>query len=90
VVIRGHTDGLAYALDSEMNNWMLSSERAESTRQTLLRAGVPESKIARVEGVADTEPYNANDPLDVRNRRISMTLLFRDGDKTPPTLKAAP
>ena len=90
VVIRGHTDGLAYALDSEMNNWMLSAERAESTRQTLLRAGVPESKIARVEGVADTEPYNASDPLDVRNRRISMTLLFRDGDKTPPTLKAAP
>ena len=90
VVIRGHTDGLAYALDSEMNNWMLSAERAESTRQTLLRAGVPESQIARVEGVADTEPYNSNDPLDVRNRRISMTLLYRDGDKTPPTLKAAP
>ena len=90
VVIRGHTDGLAYALDSEMNNWMLSAERAESTRQTLLRAGVPESQIARVEGVADTEPYNSNDPLDVRNRRISMTLLYRDGDKAPPTLKAAP
>ena len=47
VVIRGHTDGLAYALDSEMNKWMLSAERAESTRQTLLRAGVPESQIAR-------------------------------------------
>jgi chemotaxis protein MotB len=90
VVIRGHTDGLAYALDSEMNNWMLSAERAESTRQTLLRAGVPESKIARVEGVADTEPYNANDPLDVRNRRISMTLLYRDGEKSPPTLKGTP
>jgi len=88
VVIRGHTDGLAYALDSESNNWILSAERAESTRQVLIRAGVPESQMARVEGVADTEPYNGADPLDVRNRRISMTLLYRDGDKSAPTLKA--
>jgi chemotaxis protein MotB len=88
VVIRGHTDSLAYALDSDSNNWILSAERAESTRQVLLRAGVPEAQIARVEGVADTEPYNSNDPLDVRNRRISMTLLFRDGDKSAPVLKA--
>jgi len=88
VVIRGHTDSLAYALDSESNNWILSAERAESTRQVLIRAGVPESQMARVEGVADTEPYNGADPLDVRNRRISMTLLFRDGDKSAPTLKA--
>jgi len=88
VVIRGHTDSLAYALDSDSNNWILSAERAESTRQVLIRAGVPESQMARVEGVADTEPYNGADPLDVRNRRISMTLLYRDGDKSAPTLKA--
>ena len=88
VVIRGHTDSLAYALDSESNNWILSAERAESTRQVLIRAGVPESQMARVEGVADTEPYNGADPLDVRNRRISMTLLYRDGDKSAPALKA--
>ena len=90
VVIRGHTDGLAYALDSDMNNWLLSAERAESTRQLLTRAGVPESQIARVEGVADTEPYNANDPLDVRNRRISMTLLYRDGEAPPATAAIKP
>jgi len=90
VVIRGHTDSLAYALDSDMNNWMLSAERAESTRQVLVRAGVPESQIARVEGVADTEPYNANDPLDVRNRRISMTLLFRDGENGVQQPKVSP
>ena len=89
VVIRGHTDSLAYALDSEMNNWLLSAERAESTRQLLEKAGVPEGQIARVEGVADTEPYNPKDALDIRNRRISMTLLFRDGEKTAPNLTGA-
>ena len=86
VVIRGHTDSLAYALESEMNNWLLSAERAESTRQLLQNAGVPEGQIARVEGVADTEPYNPKDQLDIRNRRISMTLLFRDGETTAPKL----
>jgi chemotaxis protein MotB len=89
VVIRGHTDSLAYALDSEMNNWLLSAERAESTRQLLEKAGVPEGQIARVEGVADTEPYNPKDALDIRNRRISMTLLFRDGEKAAPNLTGA-
>ncbi|MEI6572399.1 MAG: flagellar motor protein MotB [Alphaproteobacteria bacterium] len=89
VVIRGHTDSLAYALDGEMNNWILSAERAESTRQLLQKAGVPDGQIARVEGVADTEPYNTQDALDVRNRRISMTLLFRDGEKTVPKLPGA-
>lgn len=89
VVIRGHTDSLAYALDSEMNNWLLSAERAESTRQLLQKAGVPEGQIARVEGVADTEPYNPKDALDIRNRRISMTLLFRDGEKAAPNLTGA-
>jgi len=89
VVIRGHTDSLAYALDGEMNNWILSAERAESTRQLLEKAGVPDGQIARVEGVADTEPYNTQDALDVRNRRISMTLLFRDGEKTTPKISGA-
>jgi len=89
VVIRGHTDSLAYALDSEMNNWLLSAERAESTRQLLQKAGVPDGQIARVEGVADTEPYNPQDALDIRNRRISMTLLFRDGEKAAPSLTGA-
>ena len=89
VVIRGHTDSLAYALDSEMNNWLLSAERAESTRQLLQKAGVPEGQIARVEGVADTEPYNPKDALDIRNRRISMTLLFRDGETTAPKIGGA-
>ena len=90
VVITGHTDSLAYALDADMNNWLLSAERAESTRQLLEKAGVPKGQIARVEGTADTDPYNASDPLDVRNRRISMTLLYRDGETTAPTIKVQP
>jgi chemotaxis protein MotB len=41
VIIRGHTDALPYAAGRTMNNWMLSTARAEATRATLNGAGVP-------------------------------------------------
>ena len=90
VVIRGHTDSRGYALDNEMNNWLLSAERAESTRQVLESQGVAPDKIARVEGVADSEPFNKDDPLDVRNRRISITLQFEDGQSAETMPKVNP
>ena len=90
VVIRGHTDSRGYALDNEMNNWLLSAERAESTRQVLELQGVAPEKIVRVEGVADTEPFNKEDPLDVRNRRISITLQFQDGQNAETMPKVTP
>ena len=42
----------------------------------LLAAGVDPKRISRIEVVADTEPYNAADPKDPRNRRISITVLY--------------
>ena len=74
LIIRGHTDGLPYASGRRMNNWLLSSARAEATRQELVKQGVSAGRVGRIEGVADTEPYNPEDPLDDRNRRISITI----------------
>jgi chemotaxis protein MotB len=79
VVVRGHTDGLPYAAGRTMNNWMLSSARAEATRRALSEAGVPGSRFARIDGVADREPYVANDPYDPRNRRMSVILTWTKG-----------
>ena len=90
VVIRGHTDSRGYALDNEMNNWLLSAERAESTRQVLEAQGVAPEKIVRVEGVADTDPFNKDDLMDVRNRRISITLQFQDGQSAETMPKVNP
>jgi chemotaxis protein MotB len=36
------------------------------------------ARFARIEGVSDTMPFNPNDPLDPRNRRMSVTVLHRD------------
>jgi chemotaxis protein MotB len=42
--------------------------------------GVPESRFARLEGVADTDPFIPDNPADPRNRRVSITLL----NQAPP------
>ena len=78
VVMRGHTDSIAFANTNDRNNWSLSAERAEETRKNLERQGIKGDRFARIEGVADTVPYNPNDPKDPRNRRISITVLNRD------------
>ena len=75
--VRGHTDALAFA-GTDRNNWSLSAERADITRQIITKKGVDEKRIARIEGVADREPFVASDPLDPRNRRISITVLYRE------------
>lgn len=74
LVIRGHTDSLPYASGKSMNNWLLSSARAETTRKTLVDEGTSLGRISRIEGVADSEPYNPADRMDDRNRRISITM----------------
>ena len=74
LVVRGHTDSLAFRDNRQVNNWTLSAGRAEATRQALLRDGVAEGRFRRIEGVADREPLIADDKTDPRNRRISITV----------------
>ena len=76
VIIRGHTDARPYAPGQAMNNWTLSTSRAEATRAALVRAGLGLNRFARIEGVADREPYIRKDPLDPRNRRMSVVLAW--------------
>jgi chemotaxis protein MotB len=44
------------------------------------KKGIKPDRFAQIEGVADTMPYNNNDPKDPRNRRISVTVKYRDGE----------
>ncbi|MBB4086553.1 flagellar motor protein MotB [Sphingomonas carotinifaciens] len=79
IMIRGHTDSLPYGDPRAMNNWMLSSGRAEATRRRLFAGGIPEARFERIEGVADREPIITANPGDPRNRRVAITLLYRKG-----------
>ena len=77
VTVRGHTDSIAYNAGSA-NNWTLSTLRADATRRALASAGVIDRRFRRIEGVADTDPFDPSDQANPRNRRISITLLTRD------------
>jgi chemotaxis protein MotB len=77
IMIRGHTDSLAYQNPAGMNNWLLSSGRAEATRRRLAQGGLGDARFDRIEGVADREPMIESNPADPRNRRVAITLLYR-------------
>ena len=77
LTVRGHTDSVAYN-SGDANNWTLSTLRADATRRALSAAGTDAERFRRIEGVADTDPFNTADRTDPRNRRISVTLLYRE------------
>lgn len=80
LMIRGHTDAAPWSAASGTNNWRLSVDRAEVVRQYLEFRGVSAGRFARIEGVAEREPFIPHDVLDPRNRRISITLGWRSGE----------
>jgi len=57
--------------------WDLSAERAQTMRLLLQKAGLNQSRIARISGHADRKPVTA-DPMAVRNNRIEVILLRSD------------
>lgn len=83
ISITGNTDAIPFRDPSGYTNWELSADRALASRRALLAAGVPEERIDRVVGKADTDPLMADDPKAPRNRRISIILL-RENDLQPP------
>jgi chemotaxis protein MotB len=83
VIVRGHTDAMPYASGQTANNWTLSAARAEATRRALSEAGIGNRRFARIEGVADREPYVPGDVYDPRNRRMSITLAWSAAPPAP-------
>lgn len=87
ISIRGHTDSKPFRRGANYDNWRLSSDRANATREQMLRSGIPADRITEVVGKADSEHLFADDPLDPRNRRISIVLMkdelapFDDGEQ---------
>jgi chemotaxis protein MotB len=75
ISVTGHTDGTPFAAGSGRDNWTLSTERANISREYIVQAGVDEARVARVSGLADRDPFVPTDPKDPRNRRISIVLL---------------
>ena len=73
--IVGHTDATPFSETATYTNWELSADRANASRRELVRAGLPDDKIAKVGGYADKDLLVVDDPTSPRNRRISIVLL---------------
>jgi chemotaxis protein MotB len=73
VVIRGHTDNRPFRSPT-YDNWRLSTARAHMAYHMLIRGGLPETRIERVEGYADRRPLLSDDPAAAQNRRIEILL----------------
>lgn len=73
VIVRGHTDARPYR-NKKFDNWQLSTARAHMAYYMLLRGGLPDDRVLRVEGYADRDPVNPADPNADENRRIDILL----------------
>ena len=73
IVLRGHTDGRRYR-NGLSDNWRLSASRAQMALYMLVRGGLPETRIERVEGYADHHLKIADKPEAAENRRIEILL----------------
>lgn len=74
IAIEGHTDAAPFK-SAQTSNWELSTARASAARRELERNGIVPGHIARVVGYADQELFVPENPLDPRNRRISIIIL---------------
>lgn len=80
--ITGHTDAKPYgSVSGGYSNWELSADRANAARRELLRGGLEESKIQRVVGLASSVLFDKDDPLNPKNRRISIIVMTRDAEE---------
>ena len=74
VVIEGHTDSRQYTNGERYGNWELSSDRANAARRVMLERGLHAGQLRAVRGFADNDLRIREDPLDPRNRRVSIVV----------------
>jgi chemotaxis protein MotB len=77
ISLTGHTDAAPYAGLTGFTNWDLSTDRANSARRSLERAGLPSEQISRVVGMGSSVLFDKDHPRDAVNRRISIVVMTR-------------
>ena len=74
--ISGHTDAQAYAGGTKgYSNWELSADRANAARRELIGGGLQENRVLRVVGLSSAVLFDADNPLNPINRRISIIVM---------------
>ncbi|BCS33488.1 hypothetical protein TBR22_A27150 [Luteitalea sp. TBR-22] len=86
IAIEGHTDAQPFGRDHSYTNWELSADRANAARRIMEDAGLPPRHVKAIRGFADTILRTPEEPLNPRNRRVSIVV---QNDQVPRIAKAA-
>ena len=82
ISLAGHTDSQPFGNGIVgYSNWELSADRANAARRELVTAGMPDSKLIRVEGLASSQPLEPENPASQVNRRISIVIMTREAEE---------
>jgi chemotaxis protein MotB len=82
VVFEGHTDSRAYSSAEGYTNWELSADRANTARRVMQRSGLNPTQVRGVRGYADMHLRTPDDPLNARNRRVSIIVQYAQTEKS--------
>jgi chemotaxis protein MotB len=80
--IHGHTDARPFPVGATYDNWNLSFARADAARRFLEGHGVRAHQIVGVLAHADSDLLFPEDPLDPRNRRLSILAVRSGAERT--------
>jgi chemotaxis protein MotB len=82
LTLEGHTDSQAFSSgDRGYSNWELSSDRANASRREMVAGGLAEDRVLRIQGLAQSVPFDASDPQSPLNRRISIIVMNRQAEE---------
>ena len=81
LTLEGHTDAQPFVSgDWGYSNWELSSDRANASRRELLQGGLPDDRVLRVQGLANSLLLMPNEPNHPANRRISLIVMTKEAE----------
>jgi chemotaxis protein MotB len=76
ILIEGHTDASPFGSSRNYSNWELSADRANAARQVMQQNGLRVDQVSEIRGYADQRLRDPGNPLDARNRRISVIVQY--------------
>ncbi len=74
VVVEGHTDSRPFGSGNSYSNWELSADRANAARRVMEAVGLNPGQVQSVRGFAATQLRLRENPMDARNRRVSIVV----------------
>ena len=81
LTIEGHTDAKPFVGgEAGYSNWELSADRANASRRELITGGLKGDRVLRVQGLAASMLFDAQNPESPLNRRISIIVMNREAE----------